>query len=108
MVNVKSFTEVANQLTNGGIDFLDLSNALKAYFFDGEGKIYCPWSEERPSKPGKKIKKMLEEAGFAFVSGSVTLRETSYIFTIMTEYGENETYTDVEIDYWNQEIYFRD
>lgn len=104
MTNKKTLTEVAAQIENDKrISLTDLEEALDAYFFEGEGQIFAPWSEERPKKPGRKIYQLLANMGFDFVSDSVTLEGTDYIFTIMVA---EMDWVTVRIDYWNWEIHF--
>ena len=108
---------VATKLYSDGIIDLDeLEEALSTYFFEGEGKIFAPWSEERPKHPGRNIYQLLENMGrniyqllenmgFDFVSNSVSLEGTDYVFTIMIA---DMDWATVRIDYWNHEILFSD
>lgn len=104
MTTLKNIAEATTNTTP--MNLTNLKKALEEYFFEGEGKKFAPWNEARPTKPGKKIKKLLEDAGFDFVSDGVSLQETSYVFTIMTGYADNVNWTDVSIDYWTQEVEF--
>lgn len=97
---------VATKLYSDGIIDLDeLEEAFSTYFFEGDGQIFAPWSEERPKHPGRKIYQLLENMGFDFVSDSVSLEGTDYVFTIMIA---DMDWTTVHIDYWNREILFSD
>ena len=104
MTTLKNIAEATTNATP--MDLVKLKKALEEYFFEGEGQKFAPWNEDRPAKPGKKIKKLLEDAGFDFVSDGVSLQETAYVFTIMTGYAGHVNWTDVSIDYWTQEVEF--
>ena len=96
-----NLSTAAKAAANGNIS--SLREELDKYFFEGEGQVFAPWSEEKPKKPGKLMKQMLEDAGFDFVSDGVSLQETTYKFTIVTGCC---TWTTVSVDYWTWEVEF--
>lgn len=81
----------------------ELKDTLENYFFEGDGQVFCPFSEARPKKPGQKIRRLLEEAGLTFASDGVILEEAAYVFTVaQPTYG----WITIKIDYWTCEVEF--
>lgn len=96
--------EIAAQATNTtAIDTEALIETFERYFFEGEGRVFNPISENRPKKPAKKLAALLEENGFDIVQ--CTLEQTDYKVRLVTAYADNFNYETFVIDYWNLEVH---
>ena len=79
----------------------DIRDAFAEYFFNGDGSIYDPISENRPKKPGRKIMKALQEMGLPCIEA--TLEQTDYHIRIWNA-GSDCLWYDITVDYWNGNV----